>query len=239
VDSYKALSVHGFESDHRPIQTIIRKTVNQEIKSGTFELNTGIPQGSPLSPILFLLFTAPLLKNLEVSLQHVIIKGKTWAQPVKLYAFSFVDDVYYIAVSRSYEINCAGISLLHHSMQGTAKYHVMHLRRPVPGRRNNDKVFSDQIPDIPGFTEAPQKTLTILSVVVDDQLTWEAHIDCIVDKFRHRMRYLKRISGATWGPNLLAVRQYFLTVIRPVVTYACGAWFMKPRLEIWREGRFA
>lgn len=40
------------------------------------------------------------------------------------------------------------------------------------------------------------------------------------------MQYLKRISGSIWGPSLCKMRQLYVTKIRPIISYACPAWFM-------------
>ncbi|EKJ70496.1 hypothetical protein FPSE_09357 [Fusarium pseudograminearum CS3096] len=204
------------------------------IVSDEFELNTGIPQGSPLSPILFLIFAAPLLNDLgsHLGMQKIFTNEgrECW---VDLYAFAFVDDIYFIAVSNSYQLNCEGITRLHTELIdiaqrlratfGAPKYHTMHMHSPFGKKRHNN-----EIPEIPGVTELPQPVLTILGVEVDCQLTWKAHIDKIIEKCKYRKQQMMRISGATWGPKLHSMRLYYLTVIRPVITYGCGAWLVKP-----------
>jgi hypothetical protein len=62
--------------------------------SDAFPTPTGIPQGSPISPILFLLFNAPLVKSCSFPTGY----GHTEA-------FGWVDDVCILAVSNSYEEN--------------------------------------------------------------------------------------------------------------------------------------
>ncbi|PTD06372.1 RNA-directed DNA polymerase from mobile element jockey [Fusarium culmorum] len=128
------------------------------IVSDEFELNTGIPQGSPLSPILFLIFAAPLLNDLgsHLGMQKICTnEGKdSW---VDLYAFAFVDDIYFIAVSHSYLVNCEGITLLHTKLIdiaqrlcatfGAPKYHIMHMQSPYERKRHNN-----EMPNIPGLT---------------------------------------------------------------------------------------
>ncbi|CAG7561948.1 unnamed protein product [Fusarium equiseti] len=204
------------------------------IESDEFEMNTGIPQGSPMSSILFYIFAAPLLNDLGgyLGAQRVCSDAgrERW---VDLYSFAFVDDIYFVAVSDSYKINCAGISLLHtellkiakelRAIFGAHKYHIMHMQSPYGKKRHND-----EMPAIIGFTEPPQPELTILGVVVDQHLNWAAHIEKVLEKCNKRMAHMRRISGATWGPNLHAMRQYYLAIIRPVITYACGVWMVKP-----------
>jgi hypothetical protein len=62
--------------------------------SEAFSTPTGIPQGSPISPILFLLFNAHLVRACTQNLWY----GRSEA-------FGWFDDVCIVAVSKSYEEN--------------------------------------------------------------------------------------------------------------------------------------
>ncbi|KAJ3542437.1 hypothetical protein NM208_g4093 [Fusarium decemcellulare] len=193
--------------------------------SDAFDLFMGIPQGSPLSPILFNLFTCPLLE-----------KPKRDLYPgVTLYTFAFVDDTYVIAVSSSYQENCNAIEAFHAEILSAAeplgilfgpeKYHVMHFKAPWK-RLKGEKL--DLLPNIPGLKRKgePCEEMKVLGVIVDYKLGWQKHVDFIRTKVRKRMNYLRRISGPTWGPSLSTMRMLYLTKIRPVITYACAAWFI-------------
>ncbi|KAF5601665.1 uncharacterized protein FSUBG_8030 [Fusarium subglutinans] len=202
------------------------------IVSPSFRSNSGIPQGSPSSSLLFSIFSNPLLEETCTGLQKVEVNGQShW---VYLYAFAFVDDIYLVAVSKSYEINCKGIEKLHSSVQAVAaglkvvfgphKYNLMHIIGP-----QRDQPDTDFRPQIPGFDGSPEPELRILGVKVDQRLSWQCHIDDIVKKVRKRLGYLSIISKRTTGPTLQTMRLYYLTMIRPVITYACGAWFLRQR----------
>ncbi|KAK2133362.1 hypothetical protein NOF04DRAFT_1272678 [Fusarium oxysporum II5] len=92
---------------------------------------------------------------------------------------------------------------------GVHKYHVMHMRQPTVREPAHNQVR----PMMKGFVEEVQEKMIILD---HQEVQTEAG-------------YMKRISGSTWGPDMYAVRQNYLTLIRPVITYACGAWSIKQR----------
>ncbi len=48
------------------------------------------------------------------------------------------------------------------------------------------------------------------------------------------MRYLRRTSGSVWGPTLPRMRVLYLAMIRPLITYGCGAWFVRGSNFRWR-----
>ncbi|KAF5540085.1 hypothetical protein FNAPI_10626 [Fusarium napiforme] len=202
------------------------------IVSKPFPYNSGIHQGLPWSSLLFSISSAPLLDGACVGTHSVEVNGKT--HRVNLYAFAFVDDIYLVAVSASYEINCKGIEKLHSSVQAIAaelkvdfgphKYNLMH----IIGHQR-DQPDTNFKPHIPGFDGPCLPQLRILGVMVDQKLNWQCHIDEIERKVRKRLGYLSIISKRTTGPTLQTMRLYYLTMIRPVITYACGAWFLRQR----------
>ena len=71
-------------------------------------IKTGIPQGSPLSPILFLLFSSELLEMLEA--------GDTRGS-------AFVDDTNMLTVSPSVAVNCQRLEQAHNKCLAWAKRH--------------------------------------------------------------------------------------------------------------------
>ncbi|PNP76572.1 hypothetical protein FNYG_09991 [Fusarium nygamai] len=134
--------------------------------SPSFWVNMGIPQGSPLSPILFLFFSLP-----------IVGAATEYTNPrVKIYPFAYVDDTYLLAVSNSYGDNCKALKECHDRIMEWAdsvgvsfsphKYHVMHFSPPKHST-NPSKLM----PNIPGLEgKEPERSMKILGVEVDYKL---------------------------------------------------------------------
>ncbi|RAO74379.1 uncharacterized protein BHQ10_010391 [Talaromyces amestolkiae] len=71
-----------------------------EGKMGEFDINTGIPQGSPLSLILFLFFNADLIEQIQ-------------AECPDTYVIGYINDIFIIAFRRSAAANCHTLTYAH------------------------------------------------------------------------------------------------------------------------------
>ena len=143
-------------------------------------INVGVPQGSPLSSLLFLLYAAPLLEQMT--------KDRT------IEVFSYVDDTYIVARTDRYERNVRKLEEAHNKLHEWAskknlrfsptKYNVMHFARP--GKRHDLDEYR-LLPDIEGFRNlTPEQknkilspTVRILGVFFDQRLTFEAHVQSV------------------------------------------------------------
>ncbi|KAF4964395.1 hypothetical protein FSARC_7660 [Fusarium sarcochroum] len=195
-------------------------------ESPSFGVEIGIPQGSPLSPLLFLFFAAPLLALINEN-QHPI-KGFT------ICAFAYVDDTYLVAVSNSYAQNCRGLEVVHERIMEWAtaadikfsppKYSIMHFKCPF-----DTGPSYTELPDIKGLKDNPdclKQKVRVLGVVIDPGLAWEDHITHIETKVERSLKHLRNILAATWGVNIQAARQIYLGKVRTHIAYACAVWFV-------------
>ena len=62
----------------------------------------------------------------------------------------------------------------------------------------------------------------ILGVTLSSDLSWNSHVDCIVSKARKRVFLIYQLKRA--GIGQCDLDRIYISVIRPVVEYACPAW---------------
>ena len=168
----------------------------------------GLPQGSPLSPILFLFFNADLV-------QHKIDANGG--------SVAFVDDYTAWVTGPSAEANRAGIQAiidraLDWERRSGAQFEgdktsIVHFTR------NKDR--SSEAPfTIKGDTVKPTENAKILGVVMDCELRYKQHIARTAAKSlvaALALGRLKMLSPRT-------ARQLFVATVAPVMDYAANVW---------------
>lgn len=184
------------------------------VETAARKLKAGVPQGSPLSPILFLFYSAPLLESLN--------------QPdAPLAPIGFADDVNLLTYGPSTAVNCQNLQIGHakcldwartHGMRfAPTKYTLTHFTRR--------KAFDLQAPIVlPEVTVHPEPTVKILGLILDTKLRWKAQERAIQEKMRTQMLALQRTTASTWGATMLKARQVYQAVIRPAIAYGAPVW---------------
>ena len=151
-------------------------------------VETGIPQGSPISPILFLFFVADLL-------------DATNNEALRTSSFAFVDDTHILTYGNSTERNCRTLERIHRECEewlriygakfAPKKYELIHFaKRPKDFNMRAtirigeaEKVATDHV--------------RVLGVQVDSKLKWGPHIARIEKKFATQSFAISRISTST------------------------------------------
>ncbi|KAI0993834.1 hypothetical protein K3495_g14350, partial [Podosphaera aphanis] len=165
--------------------------------------STGIPQGSPLSPILFLFFasTLPLLNSPNSS------------------SISFVDDTNLLTWSDSTEENCRTLEKLHKTCEGWAKkhgarfapekYQLIHFSRKT--KRHNLQATLQ----IQGHETQPKPSIRILGIHLDPRLNWGAHMKRAQQRAETQLQSITRLTYSTWGANFSKARVLYSAIVRP------------------------
>ncbi|TDZ24501.1 putative RNA-directed DNA polymerase from transposon X-element [Colletotrichum orbiculare MAFF 240422] len=198
-------------------------------ESQAFWINIGIPQGSPLSPVLFVLFSIPIIKKLKT--RHYGFPGLPPLLDMMLGAF--VDDITVLVASTSHQNNCLLLAHFYKGLTefarelgisfGHAKTQVLHLHST---KTSEDKRFKD-MPDVEGFPAASHSVITSLGVKLDYQLNWEEHVAHVLYKVRNKMWNMMRVTSSVYGQPVLNLRTWYMTNILPIFAYACPVWFVR------------
>jgi hypothetical protein len=213
--------------------------------SESFLTPTGIPQGSPVSPILLLLFNAPL-----VSACNTHGRGGTGVAC----GYGWIDDVAIIVESDRYYDN---IQLLE-KVLGRAdrwakryaarfapeKFELIHFTNPDENETTQEPtpntthirsdIFdytiqhpegNDQMPvrynDI--VTIQPSETAKYLGIWLDRHLRFDTHRKKLLAKANGSLEALRAMTGSVWGASLMAMRKVYQAVVVPQILYGISA----------------
>lgn len=186
---------------------------------------TGIPQGSTLSPILFLFFASTLLPELE---------GR------RVTAMGFVDDTNILTFGETTEANCKRLEEAHEKCMQWAdrhgaafapqKYQLIHFTR---SRKKHNLQASV---NIPGFQDGPAPSLRLLGVWVDTKLQWGPHIKKAAEKGTAQMQSIQRLCKSTWGASFQKARHLYTAVVRPTLTFGAKVWMDPEGTPRYRVG---
>jgi len=200
--------IHGFLTQ--------RRTCLQFDGAASPEITTqtGIPQGSPLSPILFLLFSSGLLEQTKSENDTHLNLG-------------FVDDTTLMVWGHTAAGNCRKLEEIQEICQAWArrsgavfnpeKYELIHLTR----RR---KVDLSAPLHIQGFSGEAVPELRVLGVQVDSKLTWGKHIQNLETNGFNTFQALARTTGMTWGLSFAKTRLLYNATLRSAISYGAQIW---------------
>lgn len=167
----------------------------------------GTPQGTILGPMFWLLY----IDSLEVPCD--VIK--------------YADDLTLIGKTTGDQQNSMQISIdmveewcsEHNMIANASKSYTMNICNKF------SKVKKVQSSNLTlGKQEIPQVTTTkFLGVNIDDHLSFEQHVNQIGKRVRPKTFVLLKLKRSGFPQDILS--KYYLTCIRPQLTYACAAWF--------------
>ncbi|EAQ88673.1 hypothetical protein CHGG_05292 [Chaetomium globosum CBS 148.51] len=180
-------------------------------------IRAGVPQGSPLSPVLFILYISSLYKQLKDEHSHLAITG-------------FADDTNLLVFSRKPEANVRQLEAAWETCMRWAdsrgmkfapeKSELIHFNK---GRRQWTEQVNLANPWGGTSPVKPEGSARFLGVWLDWKLNWKAHLVAVEKKMRTQSYALSRIVAETWGMGLAKAREVYTKCIRSALAYGASS----------------
>jgi hypothetical protein len=179
----------------------------QRVKIGTFfsdwiTLKGGMPQGTWFGPYVFLI----LIDDLNTIMA----------------TFKFVDDVTLTEIIE--QSNLSQMQLAADQIAGWSHLNFMNINTKKTKEMLLGPVSKNPPPSIAFGTCVVDRVTSfkLLGVIIADNLNWEHHVNAICAKAGNRLHFLKLLKRSS--VTLDDLLQYYKSVIRPVIEYACPVW---------------
>jgi len=193
------------------------------------DVEVGIPQGSPVSPILFNIYLSPLFEHTD----RIVQKEGTSSLTI-----SYVDDIQFIVASESFAQNCRIIEACNNFTQtwgkasGVAfddvKKDLIHWKTAretttaTVGIRVQDREFT------------PQAFVKWLGIYFDTALNWQKHIKVRGDLLVKAWNVFRNNCRETLGIPPATIKTLYKTCVEPVFTWGACAWYNGSRAQTKR-----
>ena len=181
------------------------------------EISTGVPQGSPISPLLFMIYTTPMYSAIKewggtpsgfIDDVTITVQGKIEENTQKL--SDILKKCCEWATSRMTKIDLGDkLGFIHFTKKNYSKHENAQLVLPTGERRE------------------PQSEVKLLGITLDHKLDLKKHILNKVNKGRQAIGAIWRLGGTLHGMRGVAVRSLYVACVRPIVEYGIEVWHHK------------
>ncbi|THH18945.1 hypothetical protein EUX98_g8873 [Antrodiella citrinella] len=183
--------------------------------------SVGIPQGSPLSSILYLFYSADLLEIVDLKDRDQMAGG-------------YIDDTMLAVSSSSVAENITMLEQLvpkalawsrtHACKFDIAKFQLVHFTR-------NEKKHTPLPLVLTDHTIQASDTAKYLGIVLDRRLRWHEQSDAAVAKGTATVMAISRLTRPTFDMPHKFIRQLFWSVVLPRMEYGLVVWCEPTRLR--------
>lgn len=185
-----------------------------DFTSEEYTISTGIPQESPLSPILYIFYNAGLLEACELDRETT--------------ATRYIDDAAILACGDTTAETCAKLKV---ALEKAQSWATTHASKFAPDKfqlthftRSRTRFDTKQEVETEWGNITPKVACKYLGVLMDRKLDWKPHIEKIRRKASKSINALASLGSSTRGVRMSDMRKIYNGVVVPQMMYACSAW---------------
>ena len=201
-------------------------------------VDNGIPQGSPVSPVLAAYYSAELLERFAIP-ENPPPRDFTPSHPSPVNIIMYVDDGKIYVSSTSLQTNVILLQLAYKEVESwlksaglapdLAKREIMHYSR----RRKYDCNPPIVLHDYDGVTRTlvPDKYVKWLGLHFDRKLLFHHHIKIAAAKGDNAVNALTMLANTVRGLSQTFLRRLYIACIIPKILYACPSWWNNTKCQ--------
>ncbi|GBN28169.1 Putative protein in type-1 retrotransposable element R1DM [Araneus ventricosus] len=197
----------------RVIYSFLRDRHIMLLEGQKWKYNIGVPQGSSLSPILWLLLINEALDLRET--ENFLIQA-------------YADDIIIMLMSTaSYHFTGMGENILKHLEMWANTYNLTFSKNKTKYLMFKYRKDITHFPGIYlyGGRIGYDKNIKYLGIIFDTNLSFMSHLNAIQSKVMKLHEKIKRNTRALWGLKAEVVKQIYLTVLEKMIMYGSSVWY--------------
>ena len=169
-----------------------------------FQPVRGLPQGSSLSPLLYVLYSSNIPQYLPPSVKHLM----------------YADDVI-LYQEHSNGGEEASLQSALDGIQSWCHENFMQLNEEKTQMTTFRRIHDAASPNLSlgSHRLAHQDNLKYLGILFDRSMTFEAHVREKILQATRRLLGIRRMSRRLWGSSAYILRKLYLSCVQPLVTY--------------------
>ena len=174
------------------------------ILSEVFQIKKGVPQGSVISPTLFLIVINDIAANCPQN-----IKFSLYADDCAIWSYNIPDDQCHEIIQKAIDHihDWSKINLLKISAEKTKVVYFSNKHKNPPPLT------------LDGTQLSYNKEVKFLGILFDKRMTWKPHITSIKERCAKDLRLLNIISYQGWGADFLTLKRIYNILILSKINY--------------------
>ena len=190
------------------LETRQAKIEIENTTSRTFQLRSGTPQGSPLSPLLYIIYTSDSMNGIERHTEHGLFADDTALWSSSNTIKNLTERLQ--ASSDAFQCWCATWKL---QIQPTKTAMVYFSPHPRKKYKNKLEIQVNKV------NIKPQESARYLGVTFDRKLNWRSHIEKVEAKVASRTSLPRFISRSSPNANDNTMINIFKSLVRTVTMF--------------------